>query len=169
MEERKPEGAAVMRTERTDEVGSCFARLEASGPRERSRAGLSVGRAVMPAREALEMEQPVSDGVQRVVSGERGGRMLEKVTGMGEGVQLKKLADVRLPFGQLDDMAFLNECGERSGLWSCKSRRDEQAREEVVDEMHGDVWKCVLSPWEGLGTAGNLGKEVDDGVGMKIR
>ena len=57
MEERKPDGAAVMRTERTDEVGSCLARFEASGPRERRRAGLSVGRAVMPAREALDRKR----------------------------------------------------------------------------------------------------------------
>lgn len=51
MEETKPEGAAVMRTERTEEVGRAEARELARGPRERRTAG-SVGRAVMPAREA---------------------------------------------------------------------------------------------------------------------
>ena len=41
-----------MRTERTEGVGSADARELASGPRERRTAG-SVGRAVMPASEAL--------------------------------------------------------------------------------------------------------------------
>ena len=55
MLEMKPEGAAVMRTERTEEVGRADARELARGPRERRRAG-SVGRAVIPAREALERD-----------------------------------------------------------------------------------------------------------------
>ena len=49
----KVEGAAVSRTDRTEEVGRTSAREEARGPRERRTAG-SVGRAVIPAREALE-------------------------------------------------------------------------------------------------------------------
>jgi len=49
--ERKPEGAAVTSTESTGAVGSCEARRLAMGPRERRTAG-SVGRAVMPAKEA---------------------------------------------------------------------------------------------------------------------
>lgn len=50
--ETKVEGAAVMRTERTEGVGRAAARELARGPRERRTAG-SVGRAVIPAREAL--------------------------------------------------------------------------------------------------------------------
>lgn len=52
MLETKPEGAAVRRTERTEGVGSAEARELAIGPNLRSAAG-SVGRAVMPASEAL--------------------------------------------------------------------------------------------------------------------
>lgn len=52
MLETKPEGAAVMSTERTEGVGSAEARELARGPSLRSAAG-SVGRAVMPAIEAL--------------------------------------------------------------------------------------------------------------------
>ncbi len=48
----KSGGAAVWRTERTDEVGRYDCRLAATGARE-SRAAGSVGR-VMPAREARE-------------------------------------------------------------------------------------------------------------------
>ena len=55
MEERKPEGAAVTSWESTEGVGSCWARLEARGPIARRAAG-SVGKAVIPAREALERE-----------------------------------------------------------------------------------------------------------------
>ena len=53
MEERKPEGAAVTRTFRTEEVGSWAASCEARGPRERRTAG-SVGKEEMPASWALE-------------------------------------------------------------------------------------------------------------------
>ena len=42
----------MRRTERTEEVGRAEAREFARGPRERRTSG-SVGRAVMPAREAL--------------------------------------------------------------------------------------------------------------------
>lgn len=52
MEETKPEGAAVRRTPRTDEVGRAEAREFARGPSWRSTAG-SVGRAVTPAKDAL--------------------------------------------------------------------------------------------------------------------
>ena len=52
IEETKPEGAAVRRTARTEEVGRAEARELATGPSSRRTAG-SVGRAVMPAREAL--------------------------------------------------------------------------------------------------------------------
>ena len=84
MEERKPEGAAVMSTERTEEVGSLAARVWASGPRERRRAGLLVGRAVMPAREAL-------DGNGWLVDGRGKGMGWD-----GGEVQLEELVDVRL-------------------------------------------------------------------------
>jgi len=50
--ETKPEGAAVRRTERTDDVGRAEAREFARGPSWRRTAG-SVGSAVMPANEAL--------------------------------------------------------------------------------------------------------------------
>jgi len=53
IEETKPEGAAVRRTERTDDVGRAEASELARGPSWRRTAG-SVGRAVMPAREALQ-------------------------------------------------------------------------------------------------------------------
>lgn len=49
----KPEGAAVRRTERTEDVGRAEARELANGPSWRRTAG-SVGRAVMPANEALQ-------------------------------------------------------------------------------------------------------------------
>lgn len=52
MEETKPEGAAVRRTLRTEDVGSAEARELARGPSCRRTAG-SVGRAVTPARDAL--------------------------------------------------------------------------------------------------------------------
>ena len=52
MEETKPEGAAVRRTSRTEDVGSAEARELARGPSCRRTAG-SVGRAVTPARDAL--------------------------------------------------------------------------------------------------------------------
>ena len=52
IEETKPVGAAVMRTARTEEVGSSEAREFARGPSSRRTAG-SVGRAVMPAKDAL--------------------------------------------------------------------------------------------------------------------
>ena len=58
----KVEGAAVSRTERTEEVGRTSAREDARGPRERSTAG-SVGRAVMPAREALGSVRLVGEGL----------------------------------------------------------------------------------------------------------
>ena len=50
--ETKPEGAAVRRTARTDEVGRAAARELTCGPSAKRMAG-SVGKAVMPAREAL--------------------------------------------------------------------------------------------------------------------
>ena len=56
--EMKPEGAAVMRTERMGAVGSSDASCSAMGPRERSTAG-SVGRAVMPASDALNGKNSV--------------------------------------------------------------------------------------------------------------
>ena len=52
--ETKPEGAAVRRMESTEGVGSAEARELARGPSERRTAG-SVGRAVIPAREALRV------------------------------------------------------------------------------------------------------------------
>ena len=52
IEETKPEGAAVRRTPRTEEVGSAEARELAMGPSWRRTAG-SVGRAVTPAKDAL--------------------------------------------------------------------------------------------------------------------
>ena len=52
MLETNPEGAAVRRTLRTDEVGRAEARELATGPSWRRTAG-SVGRAVTPAKEAL--------------------------------------------------------------------------------------------------------------------
>lgn len=52
MEETKPEGAAVRRTLRTEDVGRADARELATGPSWRRTAG-SVGRAVTPARDAL--------------------------------------------------------------------------------------------------------------------
>ena len=53
MLDMKPEGAAVTSWFRMEGVGSWEARLWARGPRERRRAG-SVGKAFMPATEALE-------------------------------------------------------------------------------------------------------------------
>lgn len=52
MEETKPEGAAVRRTPRTEDVGRAEARELARGPSWSRTAG-SVGRAVTPARDAL--------------------------------------------------------------------------------------------------------------------
>ena len=53
MEETKPEGAAVRRTLRTEDVGRAEARELARGPSWRRTAG-SVGRAVTPAKDALD-------------------------------------------------------------------------------------------------------------------
>ena len=52
MLETKPEGAAVRRMESTDGVGRAEAKEFATGP-SCSRTAGSVGRAVIPAREAL--------------------------------------------------------------------------------------------------------------------
>ena len=52
IEETKPEGAAVSSTARTEDVGRAEARELATGPSSRRTAG-SVGRAVMPANDAL--------------------------------------------------------------------------------------------------------------------
>ena len=53
IDETKPEGAAVSRTARTEDVGRAEARELATGPSSRRTAG-SVGRAVMPANDALQ-------------------------------------------------------------------------------------------------------------------
>lgn len=66
-------------------------------------------------------------------------------------------------------MAFLDECRERFGLWSCEGRRGEQAREKAAEKMHGDVWKYVFAPGERWERVGELGSEADEGIGMRIR
>ena len=51
--ETKSEGAAVSSTARTEGVGRAAASVAARGPSERRNVGLAVGRAVMPAWDAL--------------------------------------------------------------------------------------------------------------------
>lgn len=60
MSETKLDGAAVTRKERTEGVGRAAARECATGPSDRRTAG-SVGKAVMPTREALHRCQQVNN------------------------------------------------------------------------------------------------------------
>ena len=77
MEETKPEGAAVTRTDRTEGVGSWEAREFARGPSERRSAG-SVGSTLMPANDALRRGEFVSIGwFERCRGGWGGGGTIE--------------------------------------------------------------------------------------------
>lgn len=96
MEETKPEGAAVRRTLRTEDVGRADARELATGPSWRRTAG-SVGRAVTPARDAL------------------GRRLIVKLQlRWWRNLQLKQLRDIGLALVDLHNMPFYDETRGRS-------------------------------------------------------